>query len=235
MDAVLSAYPIDYVKWDHNRDLLEAGSGARRRRARRARADAGVLPAARRAARARTPTWPGSRAPPAAAGSTSAWLEKVQRFWTSDMTDAVARQQIQRWTTQLVAPEYARRPRLLPHLAHHRPHAVAGLPRRHGAVRVVRHRVGPHRGRRRRPRRAGRVGGALPRAARRCCTPGGGAAGVARTRPCCCTASSPPTRSEALLAHVQLDESAHNRGVSVRVPGWTRRRRTPWPGRARST
>ena len=34
-------------------------------------------------------------------------LERVQRVWTSDMTDAVARQQIQRWTTQLVAPEYA--------------------------------------------------------------------------------------------------------------------------------
>ena len=33
-------------------------------------------------------------------------LERVQRIWTSDMTDAVARQQIQRWTTQLVAPEY---------------------------------------------------------------------------------------------------------------------------------
>jgi alpha-galactosidase len=26
-------------------------------------------------------------------------------------------------------------------------------------------------------------------------------------------------RSEALLAHVALDESAHNRGVTVRVPG----------------
>ena len=33
-------------------------------------------------------------------------LERVQRVWTSDMTDALARQQIQRWTTQLVAPEY---------------------------------------------------------------------------------------------------------------------------------
>ena len=26
-------------------------------------------------------------------------------------------------------------------------------------------------------------------------------------------------REEALVAHVQLDESAHNRGVTVRVPG----------------
>jgi alpha-galactosidase len=33
-------------------------------------------------------------------------IEHVQRVWTSDMTDAVARQHIQRWTAQLIAPEY---------------------------------------------------------------------------------------------------------------------------------
>lgn len=33
-------------------------------------------------------------------------LERVQRIWTSDMTDALARQTIQRWTGQLVPPEY---------------------------------------------------------------------------------------------------------------------------------
>jgi alpha-galactosidase len=33
-------------------------------------------------------------------------LERVQREWTSDMTDALSRQAIQRWTGQLVAPEY---------------------------------------------------------------------------------------------------------------------------------
>jgi Melibiase/Glycosyl hydrolase family 36 C-terminal domain len=33
-------------------------------------------------------------------------LERVQRVWTSDMTDALARQPIQRWTGQLVPPEY---------------------------------------------------------------------------------------------------------------------------------
>ena len=43
----------------------------RRRSTRRARPDAGLLPAARRVARARTPTSPGSRAPRGAAGSTS--------------------------------------------------------------------------------------------------------------------------------------------------------------------
>jgi len=33
-------------------------------------------------------------------------LERVERIWTSDMTDALSRQSIQRWTGQLVAPEY---------------------------------------------------------------------------------------------------------------------------------
>ena len=70
VSSILSAHPIDYVKWDHNRDLLEAGSGRKRGR-RGARADRRVLPAAGRAARG-TPAWPGSPAPPAAAGSTSA-------------------------------------------------------------------------------------------------------------------------------------------------------------------
>jgi alpha-galactosidase len=35
-----------------------------------------------------------------------AMLERVERVWTSDMTDALARQSIQRWTGQLVPPEY---------------------------------------------------------------------------------------------------------------------------------
>jgi alpha-galactosidase len=35
-----------------------------------------------------------------------AMLERVQRIWVSDMTDALARQSIQRWTGQLVPPEY---------------------------------------------------------------------------------------------------------------------------------
>ena len=33
-------------------------------------------------------------------------IERVERCWTSDMTDALSRQLIQRWTGQLVPPEY---------------------------------------------------------------------------------------------------------------------------------
>jgi alpha-galactosidase len=33
-------------------------------------------------------------------------LQRVERVWTSDQNDALARQSIQRWTAQLVPPEY---------------------------------------------------------------------------------------------------------------------------------
>ncbi len=103
--AVLSAHAIDYVKWDHNRDLLEAASGAR-----------GGAPAVHAQTLAFYDLLDRLRAAhPGVAWESCASgggridlgvLERVQRVWTSDMTDALARQSIQRWTTQLVAPEY---------------------------------------------------------------------------------------------------------------------------------
>jgi alpha-galactosidase len=105
VEAILSAYEISYVKWDHNRDLLEAGSGARY-----------GAPAvhAQTLAYYRLLDTLRSRHPDVEWESCAAGggridlgvLERVQRVWTSDMTDARARQSIQRWTTQLVAPEY---------------------------------------------------------------------------------------------------------------------------------
>ncbi len=143
--AVLSEHAIDYVKWDHNRDLLEAGSGAR-----------GGAPAAH----AQTLAFYDLLDRLRAAHPDVAWescasgggridlgvLERVQRVWTSDMTDALARQSIQRWTAQLVAPEYvgAHVSATTSHTTHRT--LPAGLPGRDGPLRGVRHRVGPHRG-----------------------------------------------------------------------------------------
>lgn len=105
VDAVLSAHDIGFVKWDHNRDLLEAGSNAR--------GGAAAVHDQNRAffrlldeLRERHPavTWESC-----ASGGGRIDLEvieHVQRVWTSDMTDALCRQQIQRWTGQLLAPEY---------------------------------------------------------------------------------------------------------------------------------
>jgi alpha-galactosidase len=103
--AVLAEYDIAYVKWDHNRDLLDAGSTAR------AGAPAvhdqtlafyALLDELRR----RHPAVEWESCAAGGGRIDLAVLERVQRVWTSDMTDALARQAIQRWTGQLVPPEY---------------------------------------------------------------------------------------------------------------------------------
>ncbi|MGN6250774.1 MAG: alpha-galactosidase [Marmoricola sp.] len=217
MSSILAAHPIAFVKWDHNRDLLEAGS-----------LRAGGRPAVHEQTRAYYRLLDTLRAefPDVVWESCAAGggridlgvIERVQRVWTSDMTDALARQQIQRWTTQLVAPEY-----LGAHVSSTTSHAtgrtfdldfrcatalfgsfgiewdlaraseeeldrLAAWVRRYRDLRPLLH--------------SGRV-----------------------VRP----ESSDPAvllhgvvahdGSEALLAHVALDESAHNRGVQVRVAG----------------
>ncbi|NUR06000.1 MAG: alpha-galactosidase [Nocardioidaceae bacterium] len=105
VDAVLSEHRIDYVKWDHNRDLLEAGS-----------AHHGGAPAAYRQNQAyyallddlrrRHPQVAWESCASGGGRIDLGVVERVQRFWTSDMTDALTRQHIQRWTQQLIAPEY---------------------------------------------------------------------------------------------------------------------------------
>ena len=216
--AVLSEHAIDYVKWDHNRDLLEAGSGAR-----------GGAPAVH----AQTLAFYDLLDRLRAAHPDVAWescasgggridlgvLERVQRVWTSDMTDALARQSDPAVDHPAGRAGVRRRARLRAHLAHHRPDALPRLPGRDRPLRRLRHRVGPHRGLGARTSTGSPTGSRGSSGSARCCTPGASSGPSPATRPCCCTASSPVDRSEALVAHVQLDESAHNRGVQVRVPG----------------
>jgi len=102
VDAVLTEYPIEYVKWDHNRALLEAGSGGRPA----ARAQAAAFGRLLDALRDAHPSVAWESCASGGGRIDLAVLQRVQRVWTSDLTDALARQRIQRWTTQLVAPEY---------------------------------------------------------------------------------------------------------------------------------
>lgn len=105
VDAILSRYRIDYVKWDHNRDLLEAGSSERSGAPgihRQTQAFYRLLDELRR----RHPTVAWESCAGGGGRIDLGVLSRVERVWTSDMTDALARQSIQRWTSQLVAPEY---------------------------------------------------------------------------------------------------------------------------------
>ena len=105
LSAILGAHAIDAVKWDHNRDLLDAGSGTREGAAAvhgQTAAYYELLDELRR----RHPNVEWESCAGGGGRVDLGVLSRVQRVWTSDMTDALARQQIQRWTSQLVAPEY---------------------------------------------------------------------------------------------------------------------------------
>jgi len=105
ISGLLSEHEISYVKWDCNRDIIDAGSSARAG-APVAHGQALAVYALLDELRGRHP---GVEWESCAAGGGRvdlAILERVQRVWTSDMTDALARQSIQRWTGQLVPPEY---------------------------------------------------------------------------------------------------------------------------------
>ncbi len=215
--AVLASYPIDSVKWDHNRDLLEAGSNALAGAAAVHRQTMGFY-ALLDDLRAAHPAIDWESCASGGGRVDLGVLERVQRIWTSDMTDAVARQQIQRWTTQLVAPEYVGA-----HVSSLTSHTTGRtLPLDFRAATALfgsfgiewdltdatdddLDRLAAWIGRYRRYRpllHTGRV--VRPESP----DPAVLLHGVVAA-----------DRSEALVAHVALDESAHNRGVFVRVPG----------------
>ena len=105
ISAVLDEYPVSYVKWDCNRYLVDAGS-APRHGAAAVHGQAAAVYALLDRLRARHPRVEWESCASGGGRVDLGILERVQRVWTSDMTDALARQSIQRWTGQLVPPEY---------------------------------------------------------------------------------------------------------------------------------
>ncbi|GAA1304884.1 alpha-galactosidase [Pseudonocardia xinjiangensis] len=103
LDALLAEYPIAYLKWDHNRDLLDAGHGPL--------GTPGVH--AQTAAVYRLIDELRARHPDVEIESCSSGglridleiLERTDRVWGSDNIDPLERQQIQRYTGQLLPPE----------------------------------------------------------------------------------------------------------------------------------
>jgi alpha-galactosidase len=100
---ILAEYEISYIKWDHNRDLI----------------DAGTAPDGRPGVHEQTLAFyrlvdeikaahPGLEIESCSSGGARVdlgVLQRTDRIWVSDCIDPLERQQMNRWTSQLVPPE----------------------------------------------------------------------------------------------------------------------------------
>ncbi len=102
MTAIIGEYGVDYVKWDHNRDLVEAGfpGGG-------AAVHEQTLATYRLMAtlKERFPQLEIESCSSGGARVDLAVLEHTDRVWVSDDIDPSERQQMHRWTQQLLPPE----------------------------------------------------------------------------------------------------------------------------------
>lgn len=97
LTALLTEYPIAYLKWDQNRDLLLEGVSHRH---------TGALYRLLTELRQRFPHVEIESCASGGARIDLGLLDLVDRVWTSDTNDPLERQRIQRWTGVLVPPEY---------------------------------------------------------------------------------------------------------------------------------
>ncbi|WP_374108592.1 alpha-galactosidase [Isoptericola sp. S6320L] len=93
--ALLDEYPITYLKWDQNRDVLDAPSR-------------GQVLATRRLMDELRERFPALEIESCSSGGGKVdldVLDRADRVWASDTNDALERQAVQRWTGLLVPPE----------------------------------------------------------------------------------------------------------------------------------
>ncbi len=106
LDALLTEHEIGYLKWDHNRDLVDAGRAGPDQRGRPGvRTQTLALYALLDELRRRHP---GVEIESCASGGARVdlgILQRTDRVWTSDCNDALERQAIQRWTGVFLPPE----------------------------------------------------------------------------------------------------------------------------------
>jgi alpha-galactosidase len=107
LDKLVTEYAIDFIKWDHNRDLhtavTSAAGGPPDRPA--VHTQTLALYALLDELRARHPGLEIESCSSGGARVDLGILERTDRVWTSDCNDAVERQSIQRWTGLLLPPE----------------------------------------------------------------------------------------------------------------------------------
>ncbi len=96
IDALVTEHSIDFLKWDHNRDLAEAPHVHRQTHAAYRLLDT---------LRAKHPGLEIESCSSGGARVDLGILERTDRVWTSDTNDPIDRQLIQRWTGLLLPPE----------------------------------------------------------------------------------------------------------------------------------
>ncbi|UCM91370.1 alpha-galactosidase [Streptomyces marincola] len=103
LDDLLTTYPVSYLKWDHNRDLVEAGHQP----AGRAGVHDQTLAVYRLMdeLRARHPHVEIESCSSGGGRVDLEILQRTDRVWVSDCIDALERQRIQRWTNTLIPLE----------------------------------------------------------------------------------------------------------------------------------
>lgn len=101
VDAILSEYDIAYIKWDHNRTLVEAGHLGKAAVHEQTKAIYRLFDELKE-------KHPGLEIESCSSGGGRIDLgmtEHADRFWTSDCNDALERQYIQRYTQFAIPPE----------------------------------------------------------------------------------------------------------------------------------
>jgi alpha-galactosidase len=104
IDAIVTEYRIGYIKWDHNRELHEAAlRGANDRAGVHSQTEA--LYAMLDELKLRHPALEIESCASGGGRIDLGILQRTDRVWASDCNDPVERQNIQRWTAQLIPPE----------------------------------------------------------------------------------------------------------------------------------
>ncbi|WP_207456048.1 alpha-galactosidase [Herbiconiux sp. SYSU D00978] len=103
LHALLDEYPIAYLKWDHNRDLVDAGSGPGG--APRVHANTAALYRLLDELKERHPGLEIESCASGGARVDLGILDRTDRIWTSDSLDPVERLANQRYTALVVPPE----------------------------------------------------------------------------------------------------------------------------------
>lgn len=101
--ALLDEYRVDYIKWDHNRDLIDAGTASDGRPA--VHAQTLAFYALVDDLRERYPELEIESCSSGGGRVDLGVLERTDRVWVSDNIDPLDRQRMNRWTAQLVPPE----------------------------------------------------------------------------------------------------------------------------------